>query len=232
MPSFVAGARATAARLPFGAHAACASHLGYYEVGCTGVFRPPRRPDSLDAKRPFPQRERSSTAHANNRRRTFHLAGIMNIKRIKRSVLIGVLAAATGLSAPAFAGPHGGGYYHGGGYHGGGWHGGGWGGWGWGLGLGLGLGYTAAVVSSSYYYPPSYYYPATTYYYPAPTYYAPAPAPVYQAAPVQTSAAPPPPSQASSDWYYCRSTQAYYPNVRTCNVPWQQVPATPPGRIN
>ncbi len=158
----------------------------------------------------------------------------MNINRIKRSVLVGVLAAATALSAPAFAGG-----WHGGG---GGWHGrgGGWGGgagW-WGLGLGLGLGYTAAVVSNSYYYPRSYYYPATTYYYPATTYYAPAPvyqyqpAPVYQAAPVQTSAVPPPPAQASSDWYYCRTTQAYYPNVRTCNVPWQQVPATPPGRIN
>ena len=162
----------------------------------------------------------------------------MNIKGFKRSVLIGVFAAAAGLASPAFAaGPHGGWHGGGGGWHGGGWRGGGWGsaGW-WGLGLGLGLGYTAAVVSDSYYYPRTTYYypayPATTYYYPAYNYYAPPPAPVYQAAPVQTSAAPPPPAQASSDWYYCRTSQAYYPNVRTCTVPWQQVPATPPGRIN
>lgn len=29
-------------------------------------------------------------------------------------------------------------------------------------------------------------------------------------------------------WYWCPSSRAYYPWVRTCDAPWQPVPATPP----
>jgi len=34
----------------------------------------------------------------------------------------------------------------------------------------------------------------------------------------------------SSDWYYCRKPEGYYPYVRTCSEGWQRVPAQPPAR--
>jgi hypothetical protein len=160
----------------------------------------------------------------------------MNITSIKRCVVVGVVALVTGLSVPAMAdrGWHGGGW-HGGGWHGGGggWHGGGWhggggwrgGGW-WGLGVGLGLGYTAAVLSQPYYYysSPTYYYPAYGYTYPP---VQTVPVTTY---PAQTSAVPTQ-GPSAADWYYCPSSKGYYPNVRTCRVAWQMVPATPPGAV-
>jgi hypothetical protein len=36
------------------------------------------------------------------------------------------------------------------------------------------------------------------------------------------------PAQQSSDWYYCRKPQGYYPYVRSCSEAWQRVPAQPP----
>lgn len=36
-----------------------------------------------------------------------------------------------------------------------------------------------------------------------------------------------PPQQ--SYWYYCDSSKAYYPYVRSCPGGWRKVPATPPG---
>ena len=36
----------------------------------------------------------------------------------------------------------------------------------------------------------------------------------------------PPPEQY---WYYCSNPDGYYPYVKSCNVEWQAVPATPPG---
>jgi hypothetical protein len=31
----------------------------------------------------------------------------------------------------------------------------------------------------------------------------------------------------STDWYYCSSSGAYYPNVPTCSESWVRVPSTP-----
>ncbi|MGV8921635.1 MAG: hypothetical protein ACOH2R_28355 [Pseudomonas sp.] len=168
----------------------------------------------------------------------------MNMKSIKRCVLIGAVVISTGLSLPAVA-DHGGGGWHGGGggWHGGGggWHGGGWHGsswhsdaW-WGLGIGLGVGYLASTLASpSYYYSsyPAYYYPAPTYY-AAPAYYGYAPAQVITppAQTVQTAAAPGYGPQPGQSFYYCAPTHGYYPNVRSCTVPWQIVPSTPPGAV-
>ena len=44
------------------------------------------------------------------------------------------------------------------------------------------------------------------------------PTPVYAANPA---------SPANSVWYYCATSNAYYPNVPSCQSPWQLVPVTP-----
>jgi hypothetical protein len=67
-----------------------------------------------------------------------------------------------------------------------------------------------------YYYPPAYYPPA---YYP-PAYYPPA---TEYVEPTPAPAAP-----AAGYWYYCPSSQAYYPYVRVCPEGWQQVAPQPP----
>ena len=36
------------------------------------------------------------------------------------------------------------------------------------------------------------------------------------------------PAVASQSWYYCESSDSYYPYVSTCSEGWQTVPATPP----
>ena len=93
-------------------------------------------------------------------------------------------------------------------------------GFGWGLGLGLLIG--APLIASSYYYRP-YYYPPYAY---AP-YYGYAPAYAY-APPAYVSPSPAPVQQAYS-WYYCPSSNGYYPYVAQCPGGWQQVSPTPPG---
>jgi len=135
---------------------------------------------------------------------------------------------------------HGGGGWGGGGWHGGGgwnggWHGGGWNGgwhgggwWGWRGGVFIGgpwwwgypyaYGYPWAYPYPYYgYYPPAYYsYPGS---YPGPGVQGPS---VY----IQQQAGP---SEAlpSGFWYYCASSQAYYPNVQTCHEAWIKVPPAP-----
>ena len=55
--------------------------------------------------------------------------------------------------------------------------------------------------------------------------YVPAPAPVVVAPPVQ----PVIQQQAAPNvWYYCPSSQTYYPYVQSCPTGWQTVPAVPP----
>jgi hypothetical protein len=54
------------------------------------------------------------------------------------------------------------------------------------------------------------------YFYPAPIY--PYPDPLV---PAYTTASAP----AAPAWYFCQPSQAYYPYVPTCPVPWQVVPA-------
>jgi hypothetical protein len=108
--------------------------------------------------------------------------------------------------------------------HGGGHGGGHWGGFGWGLGI------AAAVLSlpfiaarSAYYdYAPYGYAPAYSY---GPDYGAtfaqPAYAPQYQA--------PAQPQASAGYWYFCASSNGYYPYVRHCAEGWQRVSPTPPG---
>ncbi len=40
----------------------------------------------------------------------------------------------------------------------------------------------------------------------------------------------PSPSAAPSApvWYYCQSTESYYPSVQTCDEQWKVIPAAPP----
>ncbi|MCC7276168.1 MAG: hypothetical protein IT561_26110 [Alphaproteobacteria bacterium] len=77
-------------------------------------------------------------------------------------------------------------------------------------------------VADGYWYPyaePIYPYPAYPYpAYPYPT-YVPPPAPII---------APPPGPPPAQTWYACDDPQGYYPYVTQCNVPWRQVPVTPP----
>lgn len=52
---------------------------------------------------------------------------------------------------------------------------------------------------------------------------------MYDEAAYGTAYPPPPISQApSAEWYYCSNPHGYYPQVPSCNVDWQAVPATPP----
>jgi hypothetical protein len=91
----------------------------------------------------------------------------------------------------------------------------------------FGFSYGFPIYVPRYFPAPFYTYPA--YAVPAPVYaYPPAvirysPAPVY----VERSIAPPEsaPSQAQSDWYYCASSQTYYPYAKECPGGWQRVPA-------
>lgn len=71
--------------------------------------------------------------------------------------------------------------------------------------------------------------------YPFPDPYGP-PVVVQQAAPTVMIQQPPPDvvpptgqsaPQSVQYWYYCPTSQAYYPYVGTCSVDWQLVPATP-----
>lgn len=64
------------------------------------------------------------------------------------------------------------------------------------------------------------------YLYPAPIY--PYPDPYEPPVVVQPQSAPPANLPAPpQNWYYCRSTRAYYPYVSTCPEGWQAVPAQP-----
>jgi hypothetical protein len=83
-------------------------------------------------------------------------------------------------------------------------------------------------------------YPYAGYAYPVqPTYMVPAyPATTYISTPTVVESQPvvlpgtlltatPTPAQPPV-WYFCDKTNAYYPYVQTCEVPWKTVPATPP----
>ena len=100
------------------------------------------------------------------------------------------------------------------------------GGWGFGWGLGLGVALSAPIIASAYYSPyyyrPNYY--APPYY--LPYAYAPAYAPQYvQPAYAQQPAAPAP----EASWYFCPSSNGYYPYVRSCASGWQAISPRPPG---
>ena len=83
-----------------------------------------------------------------------------------------------------------------------------WGGHGWGgVGVTLGIGLYWWPYGYSYAYP--YTYPTQVYVPPAP----------------QVSIQPP---SSSPVWYYCDSSQGYYPYVHQCPGGWRTVPASPP----
>lgn len=124
----------------------------------------------------------------------------------------GATAAPRGASAGApFKGGGGGGARYYGGVGGGG-----------GIGLGLGLGlFTGALIGSEIV-APSY-----PYYYPVevqpPIVYS---QPLVQMPPQSSSIQAANPTQGI--WYFCETTQSYYPYVGSCSVPWRMVPALPP----
>ena len=78
-----------------------------------------------------------------------------------------------------------------------------------------------------YYWP--YYRPYYSYPYPVaagyPAYAAGPAQYVEQAQPAPSAAAPAP---AAGYWYYCSDSEAYYPHVQQCAVPWQRVAPQPP----
>ncbi len=145
----------------------------------------------------------------------------MKPHRILKAVLLAaVLAAAL---APSLAEARGG-RHHGGGFRIGA------------VGLGLGLGFALAAPAYAYgprYYAPAYYAPpyVPPYYAPAyyapPAVYAPAYAPPAVYAPDYGYTQAPVQPQASNAWYFCASSNGYYPYVRQCAEGWQQVAPQP-----
>ncbi len=103
------------------------------------------------------------------------------------------------------------------------------------VGIYVGAGILAApwVYGRPYYYGPyaypySYpYYGYTPTYYPRvvvqeqPTVYVESQAPVAVAPPVPQ--APSAPQAQQQYWYFCQSSQTYYPHVQNCATPWQRV---------
>ena len=129
-------------------------------------------------------------------------------KLSKRAILAFIALLAT---APAYAqGWHGRGGWHGGGH---GWYrGGGWG--------------VPAIIGGAIIYDLSD--PFPVYSQPYPVYI---PPPVYTQPPVYVQTAPayaPSAPLQAPMWYFCTSSNAYYPYVTSCPSGWQPVPATPP----
>jgi hypothetical protein len=108
--------------------------------------------------------------------------------------------------APSFHGGgfRGGGFQH---FHGGGFH---------------GRVFIGGAIFAPLYFPAPYYYPPA--YYP-PAYYPPA---YYPPAATQYVEPEPAPAPAPAYWYYCPSSQGYYPYVRECPGGWQRVAPQPP----
>jgi hypothetical protein len=74
-----------------------------------------------------------------------------------------------------------------------------------------------------------YSYAAPVYPYPDP--YTPTTTVVVEPAATMVTTPPPPPAAApaaTSVWYFCKSSNTYYPYVASCPEGWKQVPATPP----
>lgn len=101
------------------------------------------------------------------------------------------------------------------------WGGGGWGHGGWGRGF-----FYGAAVGLAWPGPWWYAYPRPYPYYTYPGYYNQSVVVVPQTAPTMQSVAPivAPPQY----WYFCESSNTYYPYVQSCDREWRMVPITPP----
>lgn len=97
-------------------------------------------------------------------------------------------------------------------------------GYGWGGGPRFGVSIGFPLFWPGYY--PGYY----PYAYPGPAYAYPGPAVVPPAGYIEQSTpqTAPAPAQPQGDWYYCATSNAYYPYVRECPGGWQRVPSIPP----
>ena len=91
-----------------------------------------------------------------------------------------------------------------------------------GFGYGYGWGYPWG-----YGYPYPYYYPYYPAYYPAPVAMQPQPARYIELPQAQPQTQQPEMQQPTGYWYFCPTTQAYYPYVRECTVGWQRVAPQP-----
>lgn len=95
--------------------------------------------------------------------------------------------------------------------------------------IGIGMYFGPPVTPVYYAPPPYYYYPPRVVMVPAaqpPVYIEQSVAPMAPPAPLAAVPAPPP---QPSYWYYCRSSNAYYPYVKDCPEGWEQVlPQTQP----
>lgn len=120
------------------------------------------------------------------------------------SLVAGVLLLATAAPSMAWRGGH--------------WHGGGTRVF-VGVGVGPGWGYP-------YWGYPYYYYPPPYYSYGPPSVIVQQPPTYVQQDVVPSAPSQPPGAEASPQayWYYCASSQAYYPSVQTCPEPWVKVP--------
>lgn len=107
----------------------------------------------------------------------------------------------------------------------------GWRGAGWGVGAGLLAG---TIIGSQLSHP--YYYPRPHYVYiPQPVYVQEQPQVIVQEPSVYTVnpetgalSSAPRSNSARQIWYFCTSSNTYYPYVKNCPEGWREVPATPP----
>jgi hypothetical protein len=81
------------------------------------------------------------------------------------------------------------------------------------VGVGFGFGYPFwGPAWGPWYYPPPIYYPVVV--------------PAQPVTYIEQRSAPAP--DRSAWWYYCGSSQGYYPHVKQCPTGWQRVPPVPP----
>jgi hypothetical protein len=70
--------------------------------------------------------------------------------------------------------------------------------------------------------------PARPYYWYPPPYYYPPGRIVVEEPQVYVQPPPAPPAAPPAYWYYCPSTEGYYPQVQSCSEPWVRVPPRNP----
>lgn len=87
--------------------------------------------------------------------------------------------------------------------------------------------YAPRYIPAPFYSYPGYAIPVPVYNYP-PAVIRYSPSPVYVERSIAPAESAPP--QVQNDWYYCASSQTYYPYARECPGGWQRVPAQPSSR--